>query len=155
MDETPKKNIFAWVPLTGEFHLEMFHFYYQRLKWSIGVFLYQTQLCTEPIVAMTEQKLLVHNTFSHFVNRLLKHRTNAKIAKVWGIRIPFKELMTQKHDCLANNFKNKLKYLKVIKLIDRNPKVNSCFQHTLLTSTSGILTTCEKFFSLQKNNKTS
>ena len=62
-----KKNIFAEVPQTAECHLEMFHFYYQRLKWSIGVFLYQTQLCTEPIVAMTEQKSLVHITFSHFL----------------------------------------------------------------------------------------
>ena len=126
----------------------MFHFYYQRLKWSIGVFRYQTQLCTEPIVAMTEQKSLVHITFSRFLKKkkMLNHCINAKISKVWGI--PFKKLMTQIHNCWPKISRTKQNF-------SFSHKINSCFQHTLLTSTSGILNTCETFFSLQKNNKIS
>ena len=142
-----KKNIFAEVPQTAECHLEMFHFYYQRLKWSIGVFLYQTQLCTEPIVAMTEQKSLVHITFSRFLKEK-KCWTTALMPKfkVWGI--PFKKLMTQIHNCWPKISRTKQNF-------SFSHKINSCFQHTLLTSTSGILNTCETFFSLQKYNKIS
>ena len=108
---------------------------YWRLSLSNST-LHWTYCCNDRTEVISS-----HHIFP-LCEKMLNHCINAKISKVWGI--PFKKM-------LATNFKNKTKFLKVIKLTE----VNSYFQHTLLTSTSGILNTCETLFSLQKNNKIS
>lgn len=147
MDEAPKKKHLCWstsdsrMPFRNvPFLLPTSEMKYWRLSLSNST-LHWTYCCNDRTEIIS----------SHYIFPLFERKkcwTTALMPKfkVWGI--PFKKLMTQIHNCWPKISRTKQNF-------SFSHKINSCFQHTLLTSTSGILNTCETFFSLQKYNKIS